>query len=94
MGSFRSFLGDVCCSIVLGGEPALKGLDKADKGVGSDPFTRGERLLSKALMGVPAPGVVSWDRLALELSLRGLGESLRSIDGDFGGTWGGSSASS
>jgi hypothetical protein len=74
------------------GEPALKGLDMADKGVGSGPFTFGDRLDSSALEGVVAPvctveGVMSCVLLDFELSLSGLGEPLRSV-GDLGGTSG------
>jgi hypothetical protein len=38
------------------GEPALKGLEMADKGVGSGPFMLGDRLESRALEGVVPPG--------------------------------------
>lgn len=61
------------------------------------PF--GDRRRSMALNGVPPPelidaGVVSCDLLAFELRTKGVGEPLRSVTGDFGGTWGGISQSS
>lgn len=41
----------------LDGEPALKGFEIADKGVGKGALTLGERLVSIALSGVVPPDV-------------------------------------
>jgi hypothetical protein len=99
IGSRLSILGEPRCSHALDGDPALNGFDIADRGVGSAPCTLGDRRFSKALMGVMPPGVafagvVSCDRLDFVLSLRGLGEPLRSAAGDLGGTSGRDSTSS
>src|SRR5690349_20348435 len=96
IGSRFSTLGDDRVPITLDGEPALKGFDIADSGVGSGGLTLGERLLSRALRGVVMPevaeaGVVSCVRLDLEFSFRGEGDPLRSGAGDLGGTSAGSS---
>jgi hypothetical protein len=97
MGSRFSTLGEPRRSSAPG-DPALKGFEMADRGVGSGPFTFGDRLLSSALGGVIPPewrvdGVISCVLLDFGLSLRGLGELLRSA-GDFGGTSGGNSSAS
>lgn len=97
MGSRLSILGEPRRSTALEGEPALKGLEIADRGVGSGRPIFGERLESTALEGevplgvVIEAGVISCVLLDLEWSLRGLGDGLRSVSGDFGGTSGGSS---
>ena len=95
MGSRFSVLGEPRRSSAPG-EQALKGLDMADRGVGSGPFTLGDLLDSSALEGVVPPlckveGVLSCVLLDFGLSLRGLGEPLRSVGrsvGDLGGTSG------
>jgi hypothetical protein len=97
MGSRLSTLGEPRRSSAPG-DPALKGFEMADRGVGSGPLTFGERLLSNILGGDIPPewrvdGVVSCDLLDFGLSLGGLGELLRSV-GDFGGTSGGHSSGS
>jgi len=99
IGSRLSILGDPRCSTALEGEPALKGFEMAESGVGSGPVTLGDRLVSKALRGVMplevmVAGVDSCDLLDLGLSLSGLGEPLRSDGGDLGGTSGGYSTPS
>lgn len=99
MGSRFSTLGEPRRSIALEGEPALKGLEMADRGVGSGMCVFGDRRDSSALVGVVPLGVMvaadmSWVLLDLGLSLRGLGEPLRSASGDLGGTSGGSSLAS
>lgn len=91
MGSRFSTRGDPRRSSAPG-EPALKGLDMADKGVGSGPLTLGDRLDSRALEGAVPPGwlvdgVMSCVLLDFGFSFRGLGEPLRSV-GDLGGTSG------
>jgi hypothetical protein len=99
IGSRFSIMGDARCSTALEGEPTLNGFEIADRGVGKAPLTFGDRRLSKVPMetmppGAVVAGVVSCDRLDFVLSLRGLGEPLRSATGDFGGTSGGESTSS
>lgn len=76
------------------GDAVRKEFEMVDEGVGSINPVFGEGLTSAALSGVTPPdladaGVVSGVRLDLKLSLRGAGEPLRSMAGDFGGTWGG-----
>lgn len=76
------------------GDACRKGFDIADDGVGRSPPVFGDRLTSAALKGViPADvadaGVWSCVRLDLELSFKGVGEPLRPITGDLGGTSGG-----
>jgi hypothetical protein len=99
IGSRLSILGEPRCSHALDGDPALNGFDMADRGVGSAPCTLGDRRFSGAPtgvmpQGVAVAGVVSCDRLDFVLSLRGLGEPLRSVAGDLGGTSGRDSTSS
>ena len=99
IGSRFSIMGDARWSAALEGEPTLNGFEIADRGVGSAPFTFGDRRLSREPTGTMPPGVavagvVSCDRLDFVLSLRGLGEPLRSATGDLGGTSGGDSTSS
>lgn len=81
------------------GEVTLKGFEMAERGVGRGPFTFGDRRFSKGFMKLMPPevavaGVVSCDRLDFALNLSGLGETLPSAAGDFGGTSGGYSGSS
>lgn len=88
IGSCLSILGE------LRGDACRKGCGAAEDGVGSSAPVFGERRTSNALMGVAAADVADADvvscvLLDLELSLRGVGEPLRSIAGDFGGTSGG-----
>lgn len=76
------------------GDAVRKEFDTAEDGVGRSTPVLGERLISAALTGVAPPGVadagvVSGVLLDLEVSLRGAGDPLRSIAGDFGGTCGG-----
>lgn len=88
MGSCRSTLGEARRSIALFGDAALKA---AESGVGSGPL--GDRRASMALTGVAdasEDGVISCDLLALGLSF-GPGDPFLSIEGDLGGTSGGSS---
>ena len=94
IGSRFSMRGETRCSKALDGDPALKGFDIADSGVGNGVFTFGERRKSIALWGVLPPdvieaGVINCGRLDLELKVRGAGESLLPKAGDFGGTSGG-----
>lgn len=94
MGSFRSTLGE---PRLEAGDAVLNGFVKAVGGV-ERGMVFGDRRKSIALSGVfPAEvivaGVMSCVLLALELSIRGAGEPLRSPAGDFGGTWGGKSRS-
>jgi hypothetical protein len=77
------------------GEAVRKEFEMAEEGVGSKAPVFGERLTSIALDEIALPavadaGVVSGVLLVFELSLRGAGDPLRSIAGDLGGTWGGS----
>lgn len=91
-GSVRSTLGEARRSTALEGDVVL--LNAADIGVGSAVF--GDRRISTALTGVPAEsedGVISWVLLGRLLS-GGFGDPLLSIEGDFGGTSGGSSRAS
>jgi hypothetical protein len=95
MGSFLSTRGDPRLDA---GDAVLKGLMNMVGGVGRG-IAFGDRRLSTALRGVFPPevmeaGVMSCVLLALELSIRGAGEALRSTAGDFGGTRGGNSRSS
>jgi hypothetical protein len=95
MGSLFSTRGDPRLDA---GEAVLKGLMKVVGGVGRG-IALGDRRLSAALRGVFPPevieaGVMSCVLLALEFSMRGAGEPLRSAAGDLGGTRGGSSRSS
>jgi hypothetical protein len=98
-GSRFSTLGEPRRSNALDGDPALKGFDMAERGVGKAPFTRGERRDSIALDGVLPPdvsdaGVINCVLLDLECKTRGAGEPLRSREGDLGGTSGGFSTPS
>jgi hypothetical protein len=99
IGSLFSTLGETRRSKALDGDPALKGFDMAERGVGSPAFTTGERRDSMALDGVVPPdiaeaGVINWVLLDFDCSTRGVGEPFRSSEGDFGGTSGGLSLAS
>lgn len=88
IGSCLSILGE------LRGDTCRKECDAAEDGVGKSAAVFGERRKSDALTGVGPPdvadaGVLSCDLLDLELSLSGVGDPLRSIVGDLGGTSGG-----
>ena len=91
-GSRFSILGDPRRS-AADGDPALNGFEMAERGVGSGWFTFGDRLESSELLdGFPVDVktfVRSCVLLDLVVSLRGLGDALRSVAGDLGGTSGG-----
>jgi hypothetical protein len=94
MGSRLSTRGDPRLDA---GDAALNGFVNAEGGVGR-AMVCGDRRASTALSGVFPPdvkeaGVMSCVLLALELSIKGAGEPLRSVVGDLGGTRGGSSKS-
>jgi hypothetical protein len=90
IGSFLSVRGEPRLDA---GDDALKGLVKAEGGVGSGILPLGDLRRSIALNGVVPPevvdaGVVICDRLAFEFRMSGAGEVLRSTAGDLGGTCG------
>lgn len=102
IGSRFSTLGEARRSNELEGDPALKGFEMAERGVGKAPLKFGERRVSKALSGVFPPdgsdaGVINcedrfddnWVLLDFECKTSGAGDPLRSRAGDFGGTCGG-----
>jgi hypothetical protein len=92
IGSRLSTLGEARPK-ALDGDPALKGFEIAERGVGNAALELGDRRDSRALRGVVPPdvieaGVISCVLLVFGLRTRGAGEPLRSRAGDLGGTSG------